>query len=165
MKGMIKKFICIALAFGLVFTGASSDVMRAAKKAGIKNKNITMSVGEKKKIVIKNKKKKAVYKYVSSQKAKASVSKSGIIKAKKAGKVNITVKEVYKKKTTKLGKVKVTIKPSEAEATLPPQQTNAPLSGPQPDVTKQPDATKALDLMQRSLRMKAYWKILLMTPR
>ena len=141
MRNIIKKLTCIMLVAGLVFTGASSDVIHAAKKAAIKNKRVTMSVGEKKKIVIKNKNKKAVYKYVSSSKAKASVSKSGVIKAKKAGKVNITVKEIYKKKTTKLGKVKVTVNPKEETA---PQQTVSPSMTPvpQPDVTEQPKATE-----------------------
>lgn len=141
MSNMIKKLTCIMLVAGLVFTGVSSDVIHAAKKAAIKNKKVTMSVGEKKKLVIKNKNKKAVYKYVSSSKAKASVSKSGVIKAKKAGKVNITVKEIYKKKTTKLGKVKVTVNPKEETA---PQQTVSPSATPvpQPDVTEQPKATQ-----------------------
>ncbi len=65
----------------------------SAKKASLKTKKITLTVGQKKQIQIKNKKKKAVYSFKSNKKAMASVSKKGIVQAKKAGNVKITVKE------------------------------------------------------------------------
>ncbi len=78
-----------SLVIGLV----SAPVSDAAKKASLKTKKITLTVGQKKQIQIKNKKKKAVYSFKSNKKAMASVSKKGIVQAKKAGNVKITVKE------------------------------------------------------------------------
>lgn len=54
-------------------------------------------------IKIRNGKSKAKYTYSSSNKQVATVSKKGVITAKKIGKTNITVKETYKGKTKKLG--------------------------------------------------------------
>ena len=99
LKKAVKSGVCLLLAAGLVCTGSLSGTTQAAKKATLKTKKVTMNVGEKKSIVIKNKNKKASYSFVSSAKAKAAVTKKGVIKAKKAGKATITVKEKYKKKT------------------------------------------------------------------
>ena len=48
-------------------------------------KKISLKVGKKKKIAISGKVKKAKYTFKSSKKAVASVSKSGVVTAKKAG--------------------------------------------------------------------------------
>ncbi len=106
------------LVFLLVFTALFSNgtkvwagkAAKTAKKATIKSKSITLTVGSSKKITIKNKQKKASYTFGSKNKKIASVSKAGVIKAKKAGKTKITVKEKLNKKTRTVGKVSVTVK-------------------------------------------------------
>lgn len=161
MRNTVKRVICMLLAAGLLFTCASSDIAQAEKKAKLKTKKVTMVVGEKKKIIIKNKNKKASYGFTSSSKTKAGVSKSGVIKAKKAGKVNITVKETYKKKTIKLGKVKVTVKSKKSEnntennienqiqaTQAPVQPTQAPVQPTQSAVQTQEDAVPTMPAEQ-----------------
>lgn len=136
------------LILGLAFSSSLPVASQAAKKTKLKTKKITMKVGQKKKIVINGKKKKAVYRFVSSSKAKASVSKSGVVTAKKAGKVTITVKETYKKKTKKLGKTVVTItKKDDGKKPLPtsvPSSSPAatPVVTPSPQPSSQPQNTE-----------------------
>lgn len=133
MKKAFQSALCVVLAAGLVCTGSSYATSQAAKKAKLKTKRVTMVVGEKKSITIKNRNKKASYIFTSSSKAKAAVTKKGVIKAKKAGKVTVTVKEKYKNKTRKLGKIVVTIT---AEKIVTPQPTAY--------VTTQPQATESV---------------------
>lgn len=143
-----KRVVCTLLVFGLAFSSLLTVDSQAAKKTKLKTKKITMKVGQKKKIVINGKKKKAVYRFVSSSKAKATVSKSGVISAKKAGKVTVTVKETYKKKTKKLGKTVVTIK--KKDDGKKPQLTAVPSSSPVatpvvtpvPQTSSQPQSTE-----------------------
>ena len=83
-----KRVLSLATALALVCTGISfpdSNVAKAAKKAKLKTKKISLKVGKKKKIAISGKVKKAKYTFKSSKKAVASVSKSGVVTAKKAG--------------------------------------------------------------------------------
>lgn len=130
-----KKSLCLLLALGLVCTGMSIP-SEAAKKAKLATKKITLKVGQSKKISIKGKKKKATYVFTSSAKKKAAVSKSGVVKAKKAGKATITVKEKYKKKTKKLGKVKVVIQNKKSNGGITPTGTAStmPIATPTPTV-------------------------------
>ena len=116
-----------SLVIGLI----SAPVSDAAKKASLKTKRITLTVGQKKQIQIKNKKKKAVYSFKSNKKAMAAVSKKGIVQAKKAGNVKITVKEKYKKKTRSLGTPAVTNTPP-ANVTASPEPTITPTPEPTP---------------------------------
>ncbi len=106
----MKKILCLALSALLVVVNAYPAA--AAKKASLSFKKITLQEGKTKKITIKNKIKKAVYTYQSSSKKIASVSKKGVITAKKHGKARITVSERLKKgsknKKRKVGVVVVT---------------------------------------------------------
>lgn len=135
LKKMAKESLCVMLVAGIVCSGVSGSVSQAAKKAVLKTKTLKMTVGEKKKIKVSGQQKKAVYRFVSSSKAKAAVSKSGTVTAKKAGKVTITVTEKYKKKTRKLGKVSVQIKAKKTdkkvvETPVVPSASVAPSSTP-----------------------------------
>lgn len=126
-----KQTISIGLCFALaVSTLSASTSTTAAAKAKLAKKKLTLTIGQRKKIEIKSKKKNAKYSFKASNK-KVSVSTSGIIKAKKTGKVKITVKEKFKKKTRKVGTITVTIK----------KKTTAPaLNTPTPAVTAAPTA-------------------------
>ncbi len=124
--------VCAVLAASMFFSGLAGVTTRAAVKAKLKKKKISMTVGQKKKITIAGKKQKAVYSFTSSSRARATVSKKGVIKAKKAGKVTIKVKEKYKKKTRSLGKVTVQIKKKgkTADVTAVPSASTVPTSAP-----------------------------------
>ena len=160
-KSSGKRVISMLLILGLAFSGSLSVASQAAKKTKLKTKKITMKVGQKKKIAIKGKKKKAVCRFVSSSKAKASVSKSGVVTAKKAGKVTITVKETYNKKTKKLGKTVVTIKKKEdGKKPLPtavPSSSPAatPVVTPVPQSSSQPQNTEAPKPTEDPLKTEA----------
>ena len=136
MNILKKQTISIGLCFALaVSTFSAFTPATAAAKAKLVKKKLTLTVGQKKKIAIKSKKKKAKYSFKASNK-KASVSKSGVITAKKAGKVKIAVKEKLKKKTRKVGTITVTIKKKIAQNTTGPA-----LSTPTPVVTATPAAS------------------------
>ena len=150
--------LCLALAASMLCSGLAGHASLAAAKA----KKMQLTVGQTKKIAIRNKNKKAAYSFSSSAKAKASVSKNGTVTAKKPGKVKITVKEQYKKKVRSLGKVTVTIKakstdsakkatPSpavQASVTQPPAASAAPVTAApseNPTVTYKPIEEYVLD--------------------
>lgn len=141
----VKKLICHGLVAAMVvsLTATASDVSAAAKKAKLAKKSITIEQGKSKKIVVKNKKKKAKYKFTASNK-KIKVSKSGTVKALKIGSAKVTVKETYKKKTKKIGTVKIIITKKKAvkeTATKAPVATNTPVPTGKPQPTKVPVKT------------------------
>lgn len=148
MNILKKQTISIGLCFALaVSTFSAFTPATAAAKAKLVKKKLTLTVGQKKKIAIKSKKKKAKYSFKASNK-KASVSKSGVITAKKAGKVKIAVKEKLKKKTRKVGTITVTIKKKIAQnTTVPalntptPVVTATPAASPSNEPTTEPTAT------------------------
>lgn len=121
--------VCLTLVAGMICSGLTGQTSLAASKAKLKSKKMQLMVGQTKKIVISKKNKKAVYKFASSSKAKATVSKNGAVTAKKPGKAYITVKEKYKKKTRSLGKITVMVKAksnSPAEKEMPSTAIPAP---------------------------------------
>lgn len=148
MNILKKQTISIGLCFALaVSTFSAFTPATAAAKAKLVKKKLTLTVGQKKKIAIKSKKKKAKYSFKASNK-KASISKSGVITAKKAGKVKIAVKEKLKKKTRKVGTITVTIKKKIAQnTTVPalntptPVVTATPTASPSNEPTAEPTAT------------------------
>lgn len=105
------KWLChgLVLVMSLALVPAAPDSSAAKKRAKPAKKKLTITQGQSKKIVIRNKKKKAVYKFTASNK-KVKVTKAGKVKAVKVGKAKVTVKENYKKKTRKVGTVTVVIK-------------------------------------------------------
>ncbi len=124
MKLMHKQTISLGLCFALILSSMGFPISsQGAAKAKLAKKKISMYVGQKKKITIKKKKKKAKYTFSSSSRKKATVSKKGLVTAKKAGTVKITVKEKYKKKTRKLGKVTVVIRNKITKKTDKPVST------------------------------------------
>lgn len=103
----------LLLAASLLAGAVPGEQVEAAKKAKLSQKKFTLTVGQKKTIRLKNKKKGKKYTFKSKKTKIAKVSKKGVVTAKKAGKTTITVKEVDKKKPKKtrtVGKVTVTVK-------------------------------------------------------
>ena len=92
-----KKWIAVMLITSLTLSGVSVDNAAAAgrKKMAINKKKMELKVGGKQKLKVKNAKKKVTWR--SSNKKVASVSKKGLVKAKKAGKAKITARVAKKK--------------------------------------------------------------------
>ena len=132
-----RKLLCIMLALAL--TVANGYPVMGAKKASLAFKKLTLTEGQTKKIQIKNKNKKAVYKFFSSSKKKISVNNKGVITARKQGKAKITVKEQLKqgskvsKCLRKVGTITVTCKKKQAARTSATPQ-NSPASGSNSEV-------------------------------
>lgn len=133
-----QKVVSLVLVSSLLLQPCVTEVQaKKAKKASLSVKNVTLNVGQTKKIGIKKKKKNAKYTFHTSKKSVATVSKSGKIKAKKAGTAKITVKEKYKKKTRKVGTVVVKVKSKDNKTTQPVNTT--------PSATKQPGSDTKTD--------------------
>ena len=135
---MKKTFLCFSLSFALLASALSpsfsADVFAKAKLAKTK---ITLTVGQKKKITIKGKKKKAKYTFKASNK-KVSVNKKGVV----------TVKEKLKKKTKKIGVVTIIIKSKVSNkksiASAQPSATNSGNTGEKPTTAPTASATPTL---------------------
>lgn len=99
---MKKRSFIATIAFLLVIAlVAPSTSVLAAKKVALNKKKATIQVGQNLKLKLKNNKKKVTWK--TSKKAVATVSKKGVVKAKKVGKAIISAKvggKTYKCKVT-----------------------------------------------------------------
>lgn len=136
MNKSSKQTLSVFLILATVVCTFASGSSEAAGKAKLKATKMNLKVGQKKKIVIKGKKKKAKYTFSSSSKAIASVSKNGTVKAKKVGKAKITVKEKYKKKIRRVGRVTVKIRAKVEQK----KSTPTPLTTPDNTATSTPTA-------------------------
>lgn len=140
-----QRLMCGALAASMIVgvcVQPAADIQAAKKKkASIAKKKITVQVGKKKSITIKNKVKKAVYKFKTSSN-RITVSKKGVVTAKKAGTAKVTVRETYKKKTRKLGTVTVTVTGKSQKTTQKPAGTVTPSVQP-PATTTTPASPSA----------------------
>lgn len=137
---VLKKRVAVLLAFVLSVTMvADLTGMSAAAKTTIKNKKITMVVGQKKQISLKNKVKKAKYLFVSSNKKTATVSSKGVVSAKKAGTVKIAVRMKAGKKVKKIGSVTVKISEEVKKVNTVPDPTNEPVKTPEVTPQKTPE--------------------------
>lgn len=103
MKQM-KKLLAFVLAFAMIITiYQPSAAYAATKKTRLNAKIMTLQVGQKKTLKVKNAGKKAKLKWSSNKKSIATVSKKGVVKAVKAGNAVVTCKVTTKNgKTTKL---------------------------------------------------------------
>lgn len=113
-----------ALSASLLITGLCCHTALAGKKPAISCKKLTMKIGEKKKLRIKNTKKKV--RWNSSNSKIASVNKTGLVRAKKEGSVKITAL---------LNKQKFTCK-----ITVLARESESPAASQQPASTVQPTA-------------------------
>ena len=103
MKQM-KKLLAFVLAFAMIITiYQPSAAYAATQKTRLNAKTMTLQVGQKKTLKVKNAGKKAKLKWSSNKKSVATVSKKGVVKAVKAGNAVVTCKVTTKNgKTTKL---------------------------------------------------------------
>ena len=117
---MKNRVFAVAVAMGLVLSSGlgvfadATPVEAKSKKISISKKKLSLKVGKKSQLKLKNAVTKKV-KWKSSKPKVAKVSKNGLVIAKKQGKATITA--TYKKKKYTC---KVTVKKSEATPTTPP---------------------------------------------
>ena len=141
MKKNIIRFTACLLVASIAVSSAGIPI-KAAKKASVKTKKVTMQVGKKKTISLKNKKKKAVYAFKSKNVKIVKVSKKGVMTARKTGKTKISVKEKLGKKTKNIGTVTVTVKDASADKKKP-QPTQPAAQTAQPPAVQTAAATPA----------------------
>ncbi len=159
MRRFAKSALVFTLSMSMLLgmsTVGQSEV--EAAKVKLDRTKVTMYVGNKVKLKVKNYKKKV--KWSTSKKKVATVSSKGLVKAKKAGKAVITAKAGKKKLTCKVtvkkkddNKVIATAVPSiqptqvpTAVPTLAP--TTAPTAQPTSEPTATPEPTPTPEYMQ-----------------
>ena len=126
-KSILSIVLCLAMVIGNVNIPAEDTL--AAKKPKLNKTKLTLSIGKKYKLKVRNYKGKIVWK--SSRKKVATVKKNGVVKARKKGTAKVTARL---KKTGKKLSCKVTVKKAVSHITdtgIPdnittPLQTNIP---------------------------------------
>ena len=129
-KTFLSGILALALVFSTLLPVPGSD----AASVKISKKNLTLEKGQSYPLKIKGTKKKVTWK--SGNKKIASVTKKGVVKAKKKGKTTITAKVMAKKY-----RCSVTVKAKKAISTARPANTNKPAVTVKPTVTNKPAAT------------------------
>lgn len=135
-KNTVSVLVAFTLMCTSIFSIGDATNAEAAKKASLKTKKISVTVGKTKKITIK-KVKKCSYLFKSKNKKIATVTKKGVVKGKKAGKTTIVITEKNKKKVKRLGTVKVTV-----TAKKKPTPSKTPAQTPLDKPSAQPTATQ-----------------------
>ena len=122
MKNM-KKVFAFVLALAMILTTYQPTTTYAATKAPtISAKKMTLQVGSKKTLTVKNAGKNATLKWSSNKKTVATVSKKGVVKAVKAGTANVKCKVVTKSKKHYTLTCKVTVKNAAVSKTVSTQK-------------------------------------------
>jgi uncharacterized protein YkwD len=147
MKKERKKWMSLVLAGALVITSVFVPGQQTDAKAKVKlnKKKLVLTVGKKAKLKVKGTKKKV--KWSSSKKKIATVTKKGVVKAKKKGTAKIVAKIGKKKYTCKVvvkakKKAKVTSKPKAvAKVTAKPKATAKVTANPGTLPSKNPQVS------------------------
>lgn len=121
----LKRFAAIIMSFVIALTIMPAAGTHAAKKIRLNKSKLTLEVGQKTKLTLKNLKKGTKVKWSSSKKKVASVTKKGKVTAKKAGKAKITAKEGNKKYTCKVTVTAVNESQDKKGIIVPPADNNA----------------------------------------
>lgn len=131
---LCRKLLCALMAFSLVLVSAvpSDHAKLKARTSSLKTKQITVYVGKKKTIGIKNKNSKSKYTFTSKNKKIARVSAKGTVSGIKKGNTKVSVKQTDKKTKKKrtLGNVRVTVREKETDGKNPVTQSQSPSPSP-----------------------------------
>lgn len=146
-----KKIITFLLIYVLIFTSIPTNktaISEAKSKIKLNRKKITLLVGKKKKLKLKNYKNPKKITWKSKNKKIATVTKKGWVKAKRAGKTTILCKYKYKGKK-RIPKCKVTVKEKTKPVVTQTPTTPKP-STPTPTVapTQSPEAESSPSLKE-----------------
>lgn len=139
----IKRILSLTLVLALTFSISLEEnplVTNAKTKIQLNKKKVTLMVGKKTKLKLKNNTKKV--KWSSSRKKVAIVSSKGVVTAKKKGTATITAKAGKKKYTCK-----VTVKAKKKQA---PVTTQVPITTQAPNVPTPTSATEVPDVAPSS---------------
>lgn len=118
-----KKVFAFVLALAMILTTYQPTTTYAETKAPIISaKKMTLQVGSKKTLTVKNAGKNATLKWSSNKKTVATVSKKGVVKAVKAGTANVKCKVVTKSKKQYTLTCKVTVKNAAVSKTVSTQK-------------------------------------------
>lgn len=113
MKGIMRKGVAVVTAV-MLFAGLIYSDAAAAAKPSLNRKRVTLSVGKKITLKVKNNKKKV--KWSSSREKVASVTSRGVVRARKKGTAKITAKVGKTKYTCRVTVVKKTATTSRTQA-------------------------------------------------
>ena len=131
-KSQAAKWLAALLIAAMIGTlCAPAEQGNAAKKPRLSKKSVTLTIGQSRKLKVKNVSKTTKITWKSKNKKIATVSKTGKIKAKKKGKTYITSRFRYRGKKYIL-KCRVTVKKNMVIATEEPnvEETTAPSAKP-----------------------------------
>ena len=135
----MKKQIVMATTLALVLSSLHCPESQAAAKPKLSKTKLTLTVGKTAKLKVKNY--KGTVKWSSNKKKTATVSKKGVVTAKKKGNAIITAKAGKKKL-----KCKVTVKAAAAKSTQTPEPVTTTSATPaitqNPVVTQNPTITQ-----------------------
>ena len=154
-KKSVKKWIAIAISMAMVLTSVLTGNVTTGSAASAPKLNFskkTVTAGRK--VTLKVKKKPAgskilLTKWKSSNKKVATVTKKGVVKAKKAGKTKITATVRYKKgKTKKTKKLSCTITVKAKKSTTKQEDQIVVTPAPGNVVTITPNETKIPDALK-----------------
>lgn len=147
-----KKFLTVALVIALLVSGIPASGVQAKSKISLNRKKVTLYVGKSVKLKLKGT--KAKVKWSSSKKKIATVSKKGLVKAKKKGTCKITAKSLSKKYVCKVTVKKKSVKkptvtpvtvvsvtPTAAPTQKPGESKPTPTPKPTPKPTLEPTPT------------------------
>lgn len=123
--------VAVLTVAAVLVTGVAPGGVQAAGKIKLNKKKVTIKVGQKVKLKLKNTKKKVKWK--SSKKKVASVTKKGVVKGKKAGTAKITARCGGKSYTCR-----VTVKKKNGAG---PSGSSAPGVSAKPGTSSQPGAS------------------------
>ncbi len=113
-KRIFKSLCAVALLLAMVVTsvqipGAAFAAKKSSKAPKLSQKSVTLTVGQSKKVALKNKPAKASVKWSSKNKKVATVTKSGKITGVKKGSTKVVCKITYKNKKGKNAVKKLTV--------------------------------------------------------
>lgn len=138
-KIMALLLMAVMVAGMLVVPGGNAQAAKK-KKVQLNKKTVTLEVGKKVTLKLKNAPKKKTITWSSNEKKIASVSKRGVVTAKKVGKANITAKVNGKKYVCK-----VTVKEIQATTTEATTQQNTTTEAPKPENPTTPNTPTTPD--------------------
>lgn len=138
-----KKGLAVITAAALVITAAIPGGVSAKGRVKLNKKKVTMKVGQKVKLKLKNTKKKVKWK--SSKKKVAAVTSKGVVKGKKQGTAKITAKcggKKYVCKVTVKGNDESIVETGKPGTSAAPGATASPSAKPSSSPSSKPGATK-----------------------
>lgn len=140
MKHNLRKVCSILLVVALFVSLSSVQTGQAAKKPKLNKTKLSLKAGKSFQLKVKNIKKSQIKKttFTSTKKKVATVSKTGRIKAKKAGKATIRCKLKLKSGKCYILKCRVTVKASGDDEWEEPDEDEDEDEGMEDDVTESP---------------------------